>query len=172
MKEVECMDKYKSDKEFMEHVGHLIQHPRFQKLESITQHHHSTRLEHSINVSYTSYRIAKKIGWDFKSTARGALLHDFFYYDWRETKFNKGHAWVHPRIAVRNARKLTELNKREEDIILKHMWGATIAPPRYKEGYIVTIVDKYWAIKEAITPLRRHLAKPRRFTRKLLRSNH
>ena len=32
------------------------------------------------------------------------------------------HAWVHPRIAVRNARKLTTLNKRE-DIILKHMWG-------------------------------------------------
>ena len=61
--------------------------------------------------------------------------------------------WVHPRIAVRNARKLVNLNKKEEDIILKHMWGATIAPPKYKESYIVTMVDKYWAVKEAVTPL-------------------
>lgn len=166
------MGAYKKDKEFMELVGHLIEHPRFQKLDNITQHHYSTRMEHSINVAYTSYKIAKKLGWDEKSTARGGLLHDFFYYDWRETKFKKGHAWVHPRIAVRNARKLTNLNKREEDIILKHMWGATIAPPRYKEGYIVTLVDKYWAIKEAMTPLRQRFGKKRRYSRKVLPSNH
>jgi uncharacterized protein len=64
------------------------------------------------------------------------------------------------------------LNKREEDIILKHMWGATIAPPRYKEGYIVTMVDKYWAIKEAMTPLRQRFGKKRRYSRKVLPSNH
>ena len=124
--------------EFMEVVGHLISHPRFQKLDGIVQHYHSTRLEHSVNVSYTSYKIAKKLGWDAESTARGGLLHDFFYYDWRVTKFNKSHAWVHPRIAVRNARKL-------------------IAPPKYKESYIVTMVDKYWAVKEAVTPLRNRI---------------
>lgn len=145
---------YQDDQEFMQYVGHLIAHPRFQKLAPIVQHQHSTRLEHSINVAYSSYKIAKQLGWDAKSTARGGLLHDFFYYDWRVTKFKKSHAWVHPRIAVRNARKLTQLNQREEDIILKHMWGATLAFPRYKESYIVTMVDKYWAVKEALTPLR------------------
>ena len=80
------MKRPEDDKEFMEVVGHLISHPRFQKLDGIVQHHHSTRLEHSVNVSYTSYKIAKKFGWDAKSTARGGLLHDFFYYDWRVTK--------------------------------------------------------------------------------------
>ncbi|AND78559.1 HD domain-containing protein [Streptococcus pantholopis] len=166
------MRNYERDQEFMNHVGHLIRHPRFQRLDGITQHQHSTRLEHSINVSYTSFRIARKLGWDKKSTARGALLHDFFYYDWRVTKFNKSHAWVHPRIAVRNARKLTQLSKKEEDIILKHMWGATVAPPRYKEGYIVTMVDKYWAVKEAAMPLRRVWQKRRRFSRKFLGSHN
>ena len=170
------MKRYKRDKEFMEHVGHLIDHPRFQRLDGIVQHQHSTRMEHSINVAYTSFRIARKLGWDSKSTARGGLLHDFFYYDCRVTKFNKGHAWVHPRIAVRNARKLVDLNKREEDIILKHMWGATIAPPRYKESYIVTMVDKYWAVREAARPLRRPLRKAYiksiRYSRKILYSNH
>ena len=166
------MKKYEQDQEFMKYVGHLIDHPRFQRLDGIIQHQHSTRMEHSINVAYTSFRIARKLGWDSKSTARGGLLHDFFYYDWRVTKFNKGHAWVHPRIAVRNARKLIDLNKKEEDIILKHMWGATIAPPRYKEGYIVTMVDKYGAVKEAARPLRKIFSKPRRFSRKILHSDH
>ncbi|MDY3024896.1 HD domain-containing protein [Streptococcus pluranimalium] len=166
------MKKYENDAEFMALVGHLIDHPRFQKLDGIVQHHHSTRMEHSINVAYTSFKIARKFGWDKKSTARGGLLHDFFYYDWRVTKFNKSHAWVHPRIAIRNARKLTDLNKKEEDIILKHMWGATLAFPRYKESYIVTMVDKYWAVKEATIPMRRGLAKPIRYSRKFLGSHN
>lgn len=79
-------------------------------------------------------------------------MHDLFFYDWRDTKFTKSHAWIHPRIAVRNAQKLTSLNKIEKDIIVKHMFGATIAPPRYKEAWIVTCVDKYWAVREAALP--------------------
>lgn len=164
--------EYNQDQEFMELVGQLIEHPRFQKLESIVQHHHSTRFEHSINVAYTSYKLAKRFGWDERSTARGGLLHDFFYYDWRVTKFKKSHAWVHPRIALRNAKKLTDINKREEDIILKHMWGATVAFPKYKESYIVTMVDKYWAVKEAATPMRNRWANRRLFRRKTLNSHN
>lgn len=165
------MADYTKDKEFMAYVGQLINHPKLQRMDQIVHHHHSTRLKHSINVAYTSYKIAKKLGWDAKSTARGGLLHDLFYYDWRTTKFNKGHAWVHPRIALRNARKLTSVNKREEDIIVKHMWGATLAPPRYKESYIVTAVDKYWAVKEAMFPYTRALKKHGQhlFHRKILK---
>lgn len=144
---------YLEDKAYLELVGELITHPRVQRLAKITHHYHTTRLEHSINVSYTSYKIAKFFGWDYRSTARAGLLHDLFYYDWRDTKFNKSHAWVHPRIALRNARKLTPINRLEEDIILKHMWGATVAFPRYKESYIVTLVDKYWAVREGLTPV-------------------
>ncbi|MBY5006374.1 HD domain-containing protein [Streptococcus suis] len=147
------MTVYKQDKEYMHYVGRLIANPKVQKLGDITHHYHSTRLEHSINVSYTSYKIAKKFGWDARATARGGLLHDLFFYDWRDTKFTKSHAWTHPRIAVRNARKLTKLNKVEEDIIIKHMFGATLAPPRYKEAWLVTCVDKYWAVREATLPL-------------------
>lgn len=146
------MAAYTQDTEYMNHVGHLIASSKVQKLSEITHHYYSTRLEHSINVSYTSYKLAKKFGWDAKSTARGGLLHDLFFYDWRDTKFKKSHAWIHPRIAKRNAQKLIPLNEIEEDIIIKHMFGATIAPPRYKESWIVTCVDKYWAVREATLP--------------------
>ena len=44
---------YDHDKEYMTYVGHLIQHPKVQKLSTIPHHIHSNRLEHSIHVSYT-----------------------------------------------------------------------------------------------------------------------
>ena len=53
---------YREDDEFMAYVGHLIEKPSVQRLKGITHHIHSNRLEHSINVSYTSYKIAKKFG--------------------------------------------------------------------------------------------------------------
>ena len=84
---------------------------------------------------------------DTKDVYKRQLLHDLFYYDWRQVKFNKSHAWVHPRIAVRNAKKITSLNKKEEDIILKHMWGLTLAPPRYKESFQMCIRDRYFVFE-------------------------
>ncbi|GAA3020881.1 HD domain-containing protein [Tetragenococcus solitarius] len=145
---------WQEDPEYVSYIEDLIQTEEVQKLGEFVQHRHSTRLEHSISVSYNSYKLAKRINGDAKACARAGLLHDLFYYDWRTTKFDEGtHAYVHPRIACKNAEKLTELTDMEKDIIIKHMFGATIAPPRYKESYIVTMVDKYCAVKEASQPM-------------------
>ena len=129
---------YRQDKEYMAEVGHLIQHPKLQKLKEIPHHIHSNRLEHSIHVSYTSYRISKKMGWDTKSTARGALLHDLFYYDWRQVKFNKSHAWVHPRIAVRNAKKITSLNKKRRGYHPSNICGLDACSTTLQRIFLVT----------------------------------
>lgn len=147
-------EEWRQDKEYMSYVEDLLATDEVQKLENYKQHVTSTRLEHCIDVSYYSYKLAKQWHGDARATARAGLLHDLFYYDWRETKFDEGsHAYMHPRIALKNAQKITEISPLEKDIIIKHMWGATIAPPRYKESYIVTMVDKYCAIKEASQPL-------------------
>ena len=147
-------EKWQEDSEYMSYVAELLETEAVKKLANYVQHMSSTRLEHSISVSYYSYKLAKKWGGNARATARAGLLHDLFYYDWRTTKFDEGtHAYMHPRIAVKNAEKITELSDLERDIILKHMWGATIAPPRYKESYIVTMVDKYCAVKEASEPM-------------------
>lgn len=147
------IEEWREDKEYMSYVEDLLATKEVQKLDEYIQHMNSTRLEHSISVSYISYKLAKRWNGDARATARAGLLHDLFYYDWRTTKFDEGsHAYMHPRIAMKNAEKLTELSALEKDIIIKHMWGATIAPPRYKESYIVTLVDKYCAIKEASQP--------------------
>lgn len=81
------------------------------------------------------------------------MLHDLFLYDWRNSKkelnLNSYHAFIHPKIALENASKLFDLNEKEQDIILKHMWPVTLALPKYKETYIITFTDKYSTLKES-----------------------
>lgn len=64
---------------------------------------------------------------------------------------------MHPRIALHNAEHLTQLNDKERDIIIKHMWGATLALPKYAESFIVSLVDDYAATAEVAHPWRRQL---------------
>ena len=134
-------DEWRKDEEYVALVADLLAQPAVQKLANYTQHHHSDRLQHSLSVSYDSYRIAKRLHLDYVSTARAGLLGT--------------HAFIHPRVALRNAEKLTPLNPKEKDIILKHMFGATLAVPRYAESLIVSLVDDYEAQAEFFGPLKR-----------------
>lgn len=137
--------------EFYSYIADLITDERVLSLDRYVQHYGYTRLTHSLDVALYSFLITKLFGWDCRSAARGGLLHDLFYYDWRDQDYvctGKNHATEHPKIALENAKELTSLNKIEEDIILKHMWLITIRPPRYKESFVVTFVDKYCALKE------------------------
>ena len=53
-----------------------------------------------------------------------------------------------PKIALKNAKKLCSLNKKEENIIVRHMWPLTFIPPRYIESYVVSFADKICAMAE------------------------
>lgn len=135
--------------EYLDCVGDLAELEEIKQLDEYSQHLDTSRLEHSVNVSYFSYRVCKKFGWDYVSAARAGLLHDLYYYDWRYEKQPEGrHASAHPIVALRNARKLTEINDIEADAIVKHMWPMTIRFPRYKESYVVNIADKLCAAYE------------------------
>ena len=141
-----------NDEEFMNLIKDLYTNETVNKMKEYRPHCDISTFEHSLNVSYISYKICKKLNLDYKSMARAALLHDLFLYDWRnskkELKLEGYHAFVHPKIALKNAVKLYELNEKEQDIIIKHMWPVTLAMPKYKETWIITLVDKYSAIQE------------------------
>ncbi|WP_461213229.1 HD domain-containing protein [Lacticaseibacillus sp. GG6-2] len=150
-----------TDAEYRGYVDDLLAEPAVQKLANYTQHHYSNRLDHCISVSYQSYLLGKKWHLNVRALARAGLLHDLFYYDWRVTKFDLGtHAYIHPRIALRNAEKLTDLTPMEKDIIIKHMWGATLGVPKYKESFVVSLVDDYAAMDEVLTPWMHKLRHP------------
>jgi uncharacterized membrane protein len=140
------------EKEYFETVQDILKHEEFLKLKNFF-HHNSSIYEHVHDVAYFSYRICKYFKLDYRSAARGALLHDFFLYDWRnhdvpDLPRDKFHGIAHPAIAVTNAKKYFVINDIEEDIIIKHMWPLTLVPPKYKESFIVSFADKYLSSKE------------------------
>ncbi len=130
--------------EYQKCIADLIDHESVQQMEGFRHHYRTNCLAHSLNVSYFSYRICRFCNMDYRSAARGALLHDLFLYDWRETDLEEGrHAFVHPRIALQNATDVSELNDIEQDIVLKHMWPLTPHMPSFKESLVVCMMDKY-----------------------------
>ena len=134
---------------FLEIINDILANKSIQNLKLYKHHYAYTRLEHCLSVSYYTYVICKFLHLDYKSAARAALLHDLFFYDCEDKLSRpKNHIKNHPKIALENANKLFNLNKKEQDIILKHMWPLTFSPPKYLESFIVTIVDKYCAFKE------------------------
>ena len=78
----------------------------------------------------------------------------------KELNLDGLHAFVHPKIACENASKLFSLNKKEKDIIVKHMWPVTFFHfPKYPESFIITLSDKYSAIQESVVFYNSTLAK-------------
>lgn len=149
--------------EFYSLVSDIITNETVQKMKNYRQHYETSTYEHCFQVAYISYKICKKLGLDYKAVARAGMLHDLFLYDWRNSRkllHLKGfHAFVHPKIALENASKLFHLNKKEKDIIVKHMWPVTLSLPRYPESFIITLVDKYSAIQESFMFYHKFLAK-------------
>lgn len=147
----EILDKIQNDKEFIEIVGPLLKNETVLEMKKYRQHYETTCYDHCLEASYYCYKICKKFNLDYKSTAKAAMVHDLFLYDWRKRQPDrKGlHAFTHPRTSYENASKIMVLNDLQKDVILKHMWPLTIKLPRYKESYILTLVDKYCALSES-----------------------
>lgn len=137
--------------EFIEDVADIVAIPEYQKLKKYQHHLAQTRYQHCLNVAWYTFLICKHFGFDAKSAARGAMLHDFFLYDYRTERPKEGlHAFVHPKIALENAEKYLSLNTIEQDVILHHMFPVTRATPKTPEGWVITFTDKYSAILEFV----------------------
>mgnify|MGYP000011912385 FL=1 len=121
------------------------------------QHANVSTYEHSIGVATMSLTLAAifRVKVDKVSLVRGALLHDFFLYDWHDkTAMPKAHAYLHPLIAFDNAKKEFKLNAIEKNIIQAHMFPLSIVMPKYKESWIVVMADKICAMNEIASNLK------------------
>lgn len=143
--------KAPSEREYEECIADLISDEKVCSMNRFIQHGDTTTLEHSLSVSYFSYRFCRNFGLDYKAAARGGLLHDFFLYDWHEPKRYKGlHGLKHPGIALQNAEERFVLSLKEKDIIKKHMWPVTLSLPRFRESLVVIFADKLCAVLEVL----------------------
>lgn len=134
-------------------AAELLKSADVQRMSTFIQHANISCLEHSISVAYYSYWLCQKFNLhvDCRSIIRGALLHDFFLYDWHKSSNRKGlHGFTHPKTALENAEEHFLLNDMEKDIIVKHMWPLTLTPPKYRESFIVSLSDKFCSVIETL----------------------
>jgi len=153
-----------------EKVDVILNHDEYKQLGSYTHHRPFTTLEHSLRVAQISYnwsiRLGKVLKLDTNAITRGALLHDFFLYDWHHLRPDgaRWHGFRHPRIACQNAERCFIVSEKEKDIILSHMWPLTVRMPRSPEAFIVMIADKMASIQEFRFKFKRNLPSSERYT--------
>ena len=140
-----------------ETIRELKQEGRLDEEKLAMQHGTTSIYRHSLNVAYTSLWMMERwqIRLEPKSLVRGALLHDYFLYDWHEKDGgHRLHGFFHAERALHNARRDFNLNFIERDIIRKHMFPLNITPPKFRESWIVTWADKLCAAEETTRVLR------------------
>lgn len=145
------MIKYNNDEEYLHIIDNILSNKEFKKIENI-KHHNTTRLIHSLKVSYYSYKIAKYLKLDYEEVARGGLLHDFYTDKISECSKIKDKIKLfsikHPKDAVNNASMQFNLSEKEINIIESHMFPVDYKIPKYAESWIVSLVDKILSFGE------------------------
>ncbi len=139
----------------------ILSSPNFCATRRHIQHGNVTVKEHCINVAMVSLMISRKlrISCSRRELIRGALLHDYFLYDWHDKEHispHKLHGFYHPGRALSNAAKEYELTSREKEIIVKHMWPLTVVPPTCREAWVVTTADKWCSLMETFRLYKGH----------------
>ena len=138
-----------------EHGADILNSENFRNTRRHIQHGNMTVHSHVMNVARYSLLLNKKfrIGCNKHDLVRGALLHDYFLYDWHipdKENPHKLHGFYHPGTALRNASREYRLTLREQNIIRRHMWPLTVVPPACREAWIVTAADKWCSLLETL----------------------
>ncbi len=133
---------------------------RYARTRHFVQHGGVSVYEHCVRVAALSCRLADAFGVevDRDSLIRGALLHDYFLYDWHEKDdSHRLHGFTHPRTALNNALQDWDLDEVEQNVILRHMFPLTPVPPACTEAWLVCLADKMCAVQEMVYTRTRRL---------------
>ena len=143
---------YAEEMEFIKVIKELLEVDQVQEMMNYIQHGKTSTFTHCLIVAYLSYQYSLRlpVQYNTRSLIRGAMLHDFYLYDWHvPDKSHRLHGYYHAGFALNNARKYFKLDKIEEEIIAKHMWPLNISKlPLCKEAALVCAVDKYVSLAE------------------------
>ena len=143
------MSRYK--KEIVKHLSALMQEGPIEENKNYIQHGDVTVFDHCIAVAEYSCRIAEflHLSVNRKVLIRGALLHDYFLYDWHDNANGPHwHGITHPGTALHTASEDWKLTPVERELIKKHMFPLTPIPPTCREAWLVCLADKICAAKE------------------------
>jgi uncharacterized protein len=130
----------------------IVEDALFISMKKYVAHRGVSVYDHCVSVAEYAYQYARNKGYclDYSALIRGALLHDFYLYDWHHSgEGHKLHGFRHPFFALVNASKRFELSSRERNIIASHMFPVVFwVVPSSKEARLVIKADRHCAWME------------------------
>ncbi len=144
--------------DFERYGGEVIDSDEMQEAFEQTHHHRSTVGDHTIRVATSSLMICYvlrklRVNVSIPAVVVGSLCHDLGMLG-RDEKYSSERELLkaHPEESVEVAREIvSEMPEKTEDIIERHMWP--IKPtkvPNSVEGLVVSVADKYNAVKDIV----------------------
>lgn len=133
--------------------GDILRSGGMQSEKRFFQHGNVSVYDHSFAVAVLCVRLADALPFrvHMRSLVRGALLHDYFLYDWHvPDESHKWHGIFHPTTACRNASRDFRLGAIEKNMILSHMFPLNTNLPRCRESMILWVADKLCAVLETL----------------------
>lgn len=123
-------------------------------------HHHSSTVGmHSLNVTFVAlgigYMLAKlHIRTDTRALVVGCLCHDLGILGRERFTSSSSMCRLHPIESADLSVFFADPEDRDKvyDICMHHMFPLLAAPPRTKEGWVITVADKVSAVGERMLP--------------------
>ena len=126
--------------------------------QSVRQHGDVSVALHCFFAAVVCVRLARALALrvDTRALVRGALLHDYFLYDWHDPDpSHRLHGFRHAGFALRNAGRDFSLGPIERNMIASHMFPMNLVLPRFRESLLLCLADKICSFCETF-----HLAPP------------
>jgi len=136
-------------------LEHLREHRMVREMRKYRQHGRVTTYEHCERVAAFSGKLNRRLHLhaDENTLLAGAMLHDFYLYDWHEKDGGSHslHGYIHADRALENARRHFHVDEKTAHVIRCHMWPLNITRlPRTREAWIVCFADKCVSVKETL----------------------
>lgn len=141
--------------ELYEILSDVLPNPDVQSMKRYCQHGRVSTYAHCESVAKLSYDINRALNLhaDLRVLLVGAMLHDFYLYDWHAQNHSarRHHAVRHAERASKNAKQILNASDEVCQVIASHMWPLNPAQiPPSKEAWVVCIADKCVSLYETV----------------------